>query len=374
MTKPLSIDTLAVRGGHYPKLGEGISPAIDLSTTFYLPADGAEGILAYGRSDVPAYRLFEQAVADVERAEHALVFNSGTSSMIALADELKAGDRVVFTQDAYHGFLVYAREELPKRGITVDFIDFTDLSAVEKAIPGAALAWVETPTNPHLHVTDLRAVGAICAQHGVRWVVDNTFSTPVLTRPVEYGAWAVLESVTKYLGGHTDVLLGAVATNDADLRERMEHQRARIGTQPDGFSCWLARRGMQTLPLRVRRQSESALRIATELHAHPKVGRVYYPGLPDDPGHEVASRQMCGGFGGMLSFVVAGGKAAANRLTELTEVWVPATSLGSVESLIERRSRWDGDEVVDPALLRLSTGIEDPDDLWNDLAQALEQV
>jgi cystathionine gamma-synthase len=208
----------------------------------------------------------------------------------------------------------------------------------------------------------------------VRWVVDNTFSTPVLTRPVEYGAWAVLESVTKYLGGHTDVLLGAVATNDSDLRERMEHQRARIGTQPDGFSCWLARRGMQTLPLRVRRQSESALRIATELHAHPKVGRVYYPGLPDDPGHEVASRQMCGGFGGMLSFVVAGGKAAANRLTELTEVWVPATSLGSVESLIERRSRWDGDEVVDPALLRLSTGIEDPDDLWNDLAQALEQV
>jgi len=374
MTKPLSIDTLAVRGGHYPKLGDGISPAIDLSTTFYLPADGAEGILAYGRSDVPAYRLFEQAVADVERAEHALVFNSGTSSMIALADELKAGDRVVFTQDAYHGFLVYAREELPKRGITVDFIDFTDLSAVEKAIPGAALAWVETPTNPHLHVTDLRAVGAICAQHAVRWVVDNTFSTPVLTRPVEYGAWAVLESVTKYLGGHTDVLLGAVATNDADLRERMEHQRARIGTQPDGFSCWLARRGMQTLPLRVRRQSESALRIATELHAHPKVGRVYYPGLPDDPGHEVASRQMCGGFGGMLSFVVAGGKAAANRLTELTEVWVPATSLGSVESLIERRSRWDGDEVVDPALLRLSTGIEDPDDLWNDLAQALEQV
>jgi cystathionine gamma-synthase len=374
MTKMLSIDTLAVRGGHYPKLGEGISPAIDLSTTFYLPADGAEGILAYGRSDVPAYRLFEQAVADVERAEYSLVFNSGTSGMIALADELKPGDRVVFTQDAYHGFLVYAREELPKRGVRVDFIDFTDLAAVKRAIPGAALAWVETPTNPHLHVTDLRAVGAICAPHGVRWVVDNTFSTPVLTRPIEYGAWAVLESVTKYLGGHTDVLLGAVATNDADLRERMEHQRARIGTQPDGFSCWLARRGMQTLPLRVHRQSENALKIATELKAHPKVERVYYPGLPDDPGHEIACRQMCGGFGGMLSFVVKGGKAAANRLTELTEVWVPATSLGSVESLIERRSRWDGDEVVDPALLRLSTGIEDPDDLWTDLAQALDQV
>jgi cystathionine gamma-synthase len=375
MTDRLSIDTLAVRGGYHPADGDGISPKIDLSTTFHLAGDGSGGLnAAYSRSDVPAYQVFERAVADVEDADFALVLNSGTSAMVALLDELRAGDRLVFTQDAYHGFFMYARDTLATRGVSVDFIDFTNLELAERAIPGAALVWLETPTNPHLRVTDLRAVASICAAHGVRWVTDNTFSSPVLTRPIELGAWAVLESVTKYLGGHSDVLLGAVATNDAELFERMERRRARIGTQPDAFSCWLARRGMQTLALRVRRQSETALRIAQELRAHSQVTRVHYPGLPDDPGHEIAARQMCGGFGGMLSFVVAGGKGAANRLTELTKIWVPATSLGSVESLIERRSRWDGDDVVDPALLRLSAGIEDPDDLWTDLAQALEQV
>ena len=374
MLKPLSIDTLTVRGGHRATLGEGLSPEINLSTTFYLPGDENPEIVAYGRSDAPGFQVFQRAVADIERADHALVFNSGTSVMVALLGELRTGDRVVFTQDAYHGFLVYAREELPSRGISVDFIDFTDLDVVEKSIPGAALAWVESPTNPHLHVTDLQAVASICNRNNVPWIVDNTFATPILTRPIEFGAWAVMESVTKYLGGHTDVLLGAVASNDADLIERLEHRRAQIGTQPDGFSCWLARRGMQTLALRVRRQSESALRIATELTAHPNVTHVHYPGLPNDPGHEIAKRQMCGGFGGMLSFVVKGGKDAANRLTELTNIWVPATSLGSVESLIERRSRWDGDEVVDPALLRLSVGIEDPEDLWEDLSAALAQL
>jgi cystathionine gamma-synthase len=375
MAEPLSIDTLAVRGGYEPQHGDGISPKIDLSTTFHLAGDGDDGKgTAYARSDVPAYQIFERAIADVEGADHALVLNSGTSAMVALFDELKAGDRLVMTQDAYFGFYIYARDSLGARGVAVDFIDFSDLAAVERAIPGAALVWVETPTNPHLHVTDLHAVANICAAHGVRWVADNTFSSPVLTRPIEFGAWAVMESVTKYLGGHSDVLLGALASNDAALIDRAEHRRSQIGTQPDAFSCWLARRGMQTLALRVRRQSDTALRIAQALHAHPMVTRVHYPGLPDDPGHEIAKRQMCGGFGGMLSFVVKGGKAAANRVTELTKIWVPATSLGSVESLIERRSRWDGDDVVDPALLRLSAGIEDPDDLWHDLAQALEQI
>jgi len=374
MSKQLSIDTLSVRGGYQPTLGQGLSPDINLSATYYLPGDGDEGLVAYGRSDVPGFKVFERAVADVENASHALVFNSGTSAMVALLDQFRSGDRIVFTRDAYHGFIHYAQDQLQQRGVTVDFVDCTDLAAIERAVPGAALLWVESPTNPHLLVTDLHAVAEICARHSVRWICDNTFATPVLTRPIEYGAWAVLESVTKYLAGHTDLILGAVATNDAELRELMEHQRARIGTQPDGFTCWLARRGMQTIAIRVRRQSDTALFIAQQLQAHPKVSAVYYPGLPSDPGHEVAKRQMCGGFGGMLSFVVRGGKEAANRLTESTEVWLPATSLGSVESLIERRSRWDGDDIVDPALLRLSTGIEDPRDLWNDLAQALDHV
>ncbi len=181
------------------------------------------------------------------------------------------------------------------------------------------MVWVESPTNPHIQVTDLIALNEICATYGVPWVCDNTFSTPVLTRPIELGAWAVMESVTKYLSGHSDLLLGAVATNDADLSERLEKRRSRIGTQPDGFTCWLARRGMQTMAIRVLRQSATALTIAERLSTHPKVTRVYYPGFATDPGHEIAARQMCGGFGGMLSFVVTGGKAAANRLTELTQ-------------------------------------------------------
>lgn len=374
MSKPLSIDTLSVRGGYQPTLGQGLTPDINLSATYLLPGDGDQGPVAYGRSDVPGFRVFAQAIADVENASHALVFNSGTSAMVALLDNVNPGDRIVFSKDAYHGFLNYTHEALEPRGVIVDFVDCTDLDAVERAVPGAALLWVESPTNPHLLVTDLQAVAEICARHSVRWICDNTFASPVLTRPIDYGAWAVLESVTKYLAGHTDLILGAVATNDAELLERMDHQRARIGTQPDGFTCWLARRGMQTLALRVRHQSESALFIARQLQAHPKVSTVYYPGLPDDPGHEIARRQMCGGFGGMLSFVVRGGKEAANRLTELTRIWLPATSLGSVESLIERRSRWDGDDVVDPALLRLSTGIEDSRELWDDLSTALDQV
>ena len=374
MTPPLRTDTLAVRGGYQAQRGEGLSPDINLSSTYLLPGDADPEITAYGRSDVAGFKTLQRAIADVEAAGHALVFNSGTSAMVALLDEFAPGDRIVFTQEAYHGFLHYARDVLLPRGLQIDFIDCTDLAVVEKSVPGAALLWVETPTNPHLHITELRAVAEICARHGVRWVCDNTFATPVFTRPLELGAWAVLESVTKYLSGHSDLLLGAIATNDADLRLRLEHQRARIGTQPDGFTCWLARRGMQTLALRVRRQSETALLIATRLQQHPRVRHVHYPGLPDDPGHEIAKQQMCGGFGGMLSFVVDGGKEVANRLTELTRIWIPATSLGSVESLIERRSRWDGEDVVDPALLRLSTGIEDPEDLWLDLSEALDKA
>lgn len=374
MSMRLSVDTLAVRGGYRTRLGEGLSPSINLSSTYNLPADGDQGFTAYGRSDVPGFDMFQRAIADVERAEHALVFNSGTSAMIALVDEVPVGGKIVFTQEAYHGFVHYVRDIIAPRGVDVRFVDLTDLGAVEAALPGAALLWAESPTNPHLRICDLAAISRLCAESGVPWVCDNTFATPILTQPIALGAWAVMESVTKYLSGHSDLLLGAIATNDADLLDRLEHRRARYGTQPDGFTCWLARRGMQTLAIRVHRQSSTAQLIAERLREHPKVTRVYYPGLPDDPGHEVAKRQMCGGFGGMLSFVVRGGKEAANRLTESTRVWVPATSLGSVESLIERRSRWDGDDIVDPALLRLSVGIEDPEDLWADLEQALAGI
>jgi cystathionine gamma-synthase len=370
----VSVDTLAVKGGYEPALGDGLSPDINLSSTFYLPGDGDQGPMAYGREDSPAFRVFEQALADVNGAAHAVAFNSGTSAMVAMVEEAKPGERIVFSNEAYYGFMSYARNVLIPRGIKVDFVDLTDLEAVEAAVPGSRFLWAETPTNPHIRVCDLHAIAEICAVSGVPWFADNTFSTAVFTRPLELGAWAVMESVTKYVGGHSDLIMGDVTTNDADLRKRLVSRRGQLGTQPNGFNCWLARRGLQTMPLRVRRQAETAQELATRLAQHRLVERVYYPGLESDPGHEIASKQMVNGFGGMLSFQVQGGKAVANRVTELTRVWVPATSLGSVESLIERRSRWDGDDNVNPALLRLSTGLEDVEDLWADLDGAIHQA
>jgi cystathionine gamma-synthase len=204
----------------------------------------------------------------------------------------------------------------------------------------------------------------------VPWYCDNTFASPALQHPISHGAAGSMNSLTKYIGGHSDLILGAIVTNDAGLAARLRARRNQIGTQPDGFSCWLARRGAQTMPLRVRQQSANALELATRLASHPAVQQVYYPGLPNHPGHEIAASQMTGGFGGMLSMIVHGGAERAQAVVDACRLWTPATSLGSVESLIERRARWAG-EVADPALLRLPVGIEDVDDLWNDLEQAL---
>jgi cystathionine gamma-synthase len=213
-------------------------------------------------------------------------------------------------------------------------------------------------------------VGALAAEQGVPWMCDNTFATPLLQQPLAFGAAASMHSATKYIGGHSDVLLGAAICADGALAARLRARRNRYGTQPDGFSAWLARRGLQTMPLRVRQQSASALELARRLAAHPKVTRVHYPGLPADPGHDAAGRQMHGGYGGMVSIVVAGGAEAAATVPPACRVWAPATSLGGVESLIERRARWSG-ETAAPALLRLSVGIEAVEDLWADLEQAL---
>jgi cystathionine gamma-synthase len=259
---------------------------------------------------------------------------------------------------------------LAPRGIEVRLVDMSDLAALEAALPGASLVWTETPTNPYLAVVDLEGLSALAAKHDVPWFCDNTFASPVLQNPLDFGAAGVMHSLTKYIGGHSDLILGGVVCNDDELAARLRSRRGQIGVQPDGFSCWLARRGAQTMPLRVRQQSASALEIATRLAAHPAVTSVFYPGLPNHPGHDVAVRQMHGGFGGMLSFIVKGGAEGAQAVIDNCELWTPATSLGSVESLIERRARWSG-EIADPALLRISVGIEDVEDLWRDLDRAI---
>ena len=312
----------------------------------------------------------EKAIADLEGGTFGVVFNAGTAGMQAIFGELPVGSAVVMPDDVYFGFRAFALGPLKARGVEARLVDMTDPEAIESALPGAAMVWTETPTNPHLRIIDLEHVDDRCRTLGIPWVCDNTFASPVLQRPLEHGATASLESVTKYLGGHSDLILGSVATNDAELCRRLVAYRGQHGTQPDPFSCWLARRGLQTVALRVRHQTVAAQEIAERLAAHPGVTAVYYPGLPTHPGHKVAKRQMPDGFGGMLSFVVAGGAEAANAVTDRCEVFIPATSLGSVESLIERRGRWAGEQ-ADPGLLRLSIGIEDPDDLWRDLEQAL---
>jgi len=368
-----SRSTLAVKGGVDLRPGDGVAPPILLASTFVLTGDPGPGEYFYARSDSPAYAPLERVMAELEGGRDAVLFNAGIAAASALFEEVQPGTALVMAQDSYFGIRVRALNMLPPRGVEVRLVDQQDLEAVERALDGATFLWTETPTNPHLAVCDLAAIGKLAERKGVPWVCDNTFATPMLQRPLEFGAVAVMHSVTKYIGGHSDLILGAAVCADPELAKRLRERRNGAGTQPDGFSCWLARRGLQTLPLRIKHQSASALELAQRLRKHPAVMRVYYPGLPDDPGHETAKRQMDGGFGGILSIVVRGGAAAAERVVESLEVWVPATSLGGVESLIERRARWAG-EVADPALLRLSVGLEDVEDLWWDLSQALDRA
>ncbi len=370
---PLAPDTIAVRGGFEPGIGEGITPPIHLASTFVWPADPAPGRPSYGRGGSPGFDPLEQALAQIELGRDAVVFNAGVAATVAILEEVKPGQALVMPSDVYYGFRVYAEQTLVPRGIEVRFVDHTDLAALDRALAGAAFLWTETPTNPTLNVVDLAAVGELAAHRGVPWACDNTFASPLLQHPLEFGATVCMHSLTKYAGGHSDLILGAAITRSPELATRLRARRSSFGTQPDGFSCWLARRGLQTMPLRVRQQSANALALAERLTRHPAVERVYYPGLPEHPGHDIATRQMQGGFGGMFSFIVRGGAEGAQAVLDRLQLWTTATSLGSVESLIERRARWTG-EIADPALLRASAGIEHLDDLWFDLDRALSSV
>ncbi len=362
--------TIAVKGGVESVPGDGVAPPIYLASTFILPGDPGPGVPSYARGGSPAYDPLEAALARLEGGTDAVLFNAGIAAANAILDEAPPGTAVVMPEDAYYGIRVRAQEVLPQRGVDVRLVDPNDLDALDRALDGASFLWTETPTNPLLAVSDLHAIGELAAKRGVPWACDNTFATPILQRPLEYGAVAVMHSATKYIGGHSDLILGAAVCADRDLAARLRSRRNATGTQPDGFSSWLARRGLQTMPLRVRHQAAAAMELSCRAQRHPAIERVYFPGLPDDPGHAVASRQMRGGFGGIFSLLVKGGASAAQAVVDAVKVWVPATSLGGVESLIERRARWAG-ETADPALLRLSVGLEDVEDLWRDLERAL---
>jgi cystathionine gamma-synthase len=372
-------ETLAVHAGRATEPGTGaVTPSITLSTTFEREvAGGYTDGHSYTRSGNPNRRALETAFALLEGGKEAFAFASGMAATSAVLHTLSAGDHVILPDDLYHGTRDLVRHVLHRWGLQATFLDMQATDRVAEALrPNTRLVWAETPSNPSLKMVDLAALAVVAHAGKALLAVDNTWATPLLQRPLDWGADVVMHSTTKYFGGHSDVLGGCVVVSpgaDPDLADRLRSVQKLAGGVPSPFDCWLLLRSLPTMPCRVRTQSESAAQIAAFLAGHPRVAAVYYPGLPTHPGHGVARRQMSGGFGGMLSFLVHGGAAAALGVTHRVKLITRATSLGGVESLIEHRASVEGPDSPTPAnLLRFSTGLEHPEDLIADLEQALD--
>lgn len=372
----MRFETRAVHAGGEPDRETGaLAPAIHPSTTF---RHGPESEPLHGRLYVregnPTQDRLERALAALDGGERALAFASGMAAAAALADALPENAHLLVHRDVYHGVRQLARHHLPRWGRSASFADLSDLDAARAALtPATRAIWVETPTNPQLEIVDLAPLAELARGAGALLVVDGTFATPALQRPLELGADVVLHSTTKYLGGHSDVQGGALIFRRADaLAARVEHLRHELGAVAAPFNSWLVLRGLRTLSCRVERHSANALAVARALEGRPEVARVLYPGLPSHPGHDVARRQMSA-FGGMLSIRLAGGRAAAVAVASRLELFTNATSLGGVESLVEHRASSEGPGTATPDdLLRLSVGLEHADDLIADLVRALE--
>jgi len=348
--------------------GAPVNPPIVLSSTFH-----AGGPVGYTREGNSTWEALEEAVAALEGGR-ARVFASGMAAVTAVLDDVASGALVVAPEAAYSGVLDQLLRLQTVGRLTVRLVDITDTDAVREAVRGAALLWVESPTNPLLGVADVPALVRAAHRAGARVVMDNTFATPLLQRPLGIGADVVVHSATKYLSGHSDLLLGLTVTNDEELHSRLTLSRTLGGAIPGPLESWLALRGLRTLHLRMERSQANAMVLALRLAEHPAVTRVRYPGLPHDPGHQRAKAQM-DGFGAMVSIDVAGDVDTAERACSATGLWAHATSLGGVESSLERRRRWQSESPLVPeTLVRLSVGIEDVEDLWRDLDQALRSA
>ena len=377
MVQSDSIETILAHAGCDPDpLTGAIIPPLHLSTTFERESDGSypRGYM-YSRNENPTRAQFEQTLARLEGGEHAFAFSSGMAASTAILQALRPGDHVILASDLYYGMRRLVQTVFVDWGIELDEVDLTDPENVARtARENTRLVWVESPSNPLLNLIDLRAVAASTHAAGALLVVDNSWATPVLQRPLALGADVVVHSVTKYLSGHSDVLGGAVVFSaDSELSQRVRHVQIAAGAVMDPFSAWLTLRGMRSLSARLRVQCQNARQIAGFLNNHLAVEATHFPGLPEHPGHQIAARQMKD-FGGMLSFQVAGGKSEALAVTGRTRIFRRATSLGGTESLIEHRASLEaGSGVVPENLLRLSIGLEDPDDLISDLSHALDR-
>ena len=369
----LAPDTLTVAAGRPPREHDSpVNAPIVLSSTFHETAPPTGGDRIYARMSNPTWDPFEEALAELEGAVlPALAFASGLGAAAAALSLVPTGGVVVIPRHAYGGSVSLALAEEARGRLTVRQVDIADTAQVLGQLDGADMLWLESPTNPMLEVAETAVLADAARAAGAVVVVDNTFNTPLVCRPLDYGADVVLHSVTKYLAGHSDVVLGALVTSNAGLREQLTVYRTLHGAIAGPFEVWLALRGLRTLALRMERSQANALELARRLEAHPSVALVRYPGLPNDPGHERATAQLSG-YGGIISIEPVGGREAADALVEAVRLWLPATSLGGVESLIERRRRQPGEpKTVPEALVRLSVGIENVEDLWADLEAAL---
>jgi cystathionine gamma-synthase len=372
-------ETRAIHAGQPPDESTGaVVTPIHLATTFAQEEVGKHRGFEYARTGNPTRSALESCLASLEGATHGFAFGSGLAAEDAILRRLRAGDHVVMGNDAYGGtFRLIDRVHVPM-GIECSTTDLADSAATLAAFrPTTKLVWIETPTNPLLDIVDIAAVARAAHDRGAVVVVDNTFATPYLQQPLALGADVVVHSSTKYLGGHSDVVGGFVATNDDSIAEGLRFLQNAVGAVPSPFDCYLVLRGVKTLAVRLDRHCANAHAVATMLRDHPRVRAVHYPGFADHPGHDVAVTQMRA-FGGMVSFAVAGGRAEALRVVARTKVFTLAESLGAVESLIEHPGAMTHASVAGSALqvpddlIRLSVGIESVDDLLDDLARALD--
>jgi cystathionine gamma-synthase/cystathionine gamma-lyase len=381
MASKASIDTLAIHAGQEPDPTSGaVMTPIVLSSTFAQTSPGVHKGFEYSRSGNPTRNTLEACLAALEGGSRGFCFGSGLAATTTLLHTLRPGDHILCGDDVYGGTFRLMDKVMGPMGLSSSFIDMRDPAAVRAALrPSTKLLWIETPTNPMLKVFDIAKLAQIARDAGVVFVVDNTFATPVLQRPVELGAHAVVHSMTKYLNGHSDVVGGAIVTSHEPLVERIGFLQNAIGAIPSPFDCFLVLRGLKTLPIRVRHQSAAALTLATRLESHARVARVHYPGLPSHPDHAVAARQMSA-FGGMISVEIKGGIDVSRRMLERLRIFTCAESLGGVESLAEHPAIMTHASVPEAArrtlgisdgLVRLSVGLEGVEDLWSDIEQAL---
>jgi cystathionine beta-lyase/cystathionine gamma-synthase len=381
MTRHKGFSTRAIHAGQDPEPVTGaIMPPVFLTSTYVQEELGKHKGYEYSRVSNPTRTALEENIAALEEGEHGMAFGSGTAAIDAILHLLKAGDHIVFSRNVYGGTYRIARMVWEGLGLKSDFVDSTDLNAIEKAIlPETRMLFLETPTNPTMEITDLAGSAAIAQEHGLISVVDNTFATPCLQQPLRFGHTIVVHSLTKYLNGHSDMLGGMVVTSDPGIADRLRFIQKAVGGILSPFDAWLCLRGTKTLAVRMRQHCANALTVAEWLAGQPNVQRVYYPGLPEHPQHDLASKQMCG-FGGMISFELGSLEAASSFLKGI-RLCALAESLGGVETIITHPASMTHAAIppairrqigVTDGLVRISVGLEDVDDILADIETALK--